>query len=148
MFMDLMAFRRMVMQRMSQGIEIIRGSITPDTTPNCTISIGKTLTKYMYLIELTDDSKTALLSSGISSNRTYAMIGMYPPATIGTYAQSNMYATYRVNPSSGAISVATANAANNTSGSQIEIGSGEPASAGANYLMKGYTYNYTIIPLE
>ena len=146
--MDLMAFRRMVMQRMSQGVEIIKGSITPSTTPNCVISIGKTLTKYMYLVELTDDSKTALLASGISSNRTYALIGMYPPANIGNYSQSLMYATYRVNPSSGAISVATANAAANTSGSQIEIGSGAPSSAGANYMMTGYTYKYTIIPLD
>ena len=136
------------MQRMSQGVQLITGTFTPEETPNSKIQIGKTLTKYMYLIEMTDASKTTLMASGYTSNRCYAMIGMYPSPAVGQNTQNAIFASYRIKPSTSEMSNAVANAGAGISGSQISIGCQAPASAGANYLMTGYTYNYTIIPLD
>lgn len=130
----------------------ITGSITLSSNSNV-ISLGKTLSKYIYIIEMSSTSKTTLMGSGTNANRTYSVIGEYPAPSIGNYSGVDVFTTYRVNPTSGVTSYASGTYSNNTSNyisaTAIKLPiSASVSTAGANNLIDGYTYDYIIIPLE
>ena len=129
------------------GSNAIKGTITPDSVGTVTINFGKTLNKYLWFLEMTDASKTSLLASGINLVKAYANIGAYPMPGISSDTPSKGYFTYRVNPSTQAYTTSTYNYDCATS-TGLTFGTCEASTNYANYLYVGYTYNYTIIPID
>lgn len=150
--MDLMGLRRMVMAQMSatiQGADYAKGTITTDTNGTYTLSFGKTFASYLYYIEMTDDSKTALKNTGHTSARMYACLGIYPKNKFdGNDYPYNAYAAYRVVPSTDEMSLSTSTQATAIDGSSISFTNVAATGSGANNLYRGYSYNYYIVEIK
>lgn len=137
------------MAQMAKGAEVIKGTHTASTnTGGGAISFGKTINKYMFLIEMTEDSKTSLMGSGTNANRSYAFCGVFQTPKIGDLTITDrITVAYRVNPTSKAFSVSTTDAliASDTSISNVVS---NVASSGAHYFLNGFSYNYIIVSLD
>ena len=120
------------------------GSFTcPDSGSNYTLNLSKTYTKYIVFIEADSTSKTTIMNSGITSARSYALIGIFPKTSVGN-TESN-YQTFleRVNPSSGAMDIGTPSSGFTYTSSSVTCQTAQ-ISSGANYLYRGLTYNYFV----
>ena len=145
--MDLMAIRRRLIKQMASGAKYISGTFTvPSSGSNYTVNFGETFGSYLFLLEMTDESKASVLSSGSTYARAYAYIGIYPRRSINnTPSQSILYDRY--NPSTSASSYDA------LTGTQLSLSSitldiiGMTAS-GAASLVKGCTYNYVVVSLD
>lgn len=150
--MDMMELRRMVMAQMSatiQGADYAKGTFTTDTNGTYTLSFGKTFESYLYYIEMTDDSKTALKNTGHTSARMYACMGIYPKNKFdGNDYPYNAYAAYRVVPSTDEMSLSTSTQATAIDGSSISFTNVADTGSGANNLYRGYSYNYYIVEIK
>lgn len=144
--MDMMELRRRLMIHMAQGAEVVKGAFTVSTTGTYTLNFGKTFTKYIYLIEMTDSSKTALMSSGQTSAKMYSCIGEYPSPKINNDSLANTYLSFRIIPTTGVIS-ASSSTTGTADESSVALNSNSIGS-GANSIYNGYSYNYTIVSLE
>lgn len=133
------------------GIEVVKGTFTvyPDQIVDntYTINFGKTFSKYLYLIEMTEESKTTLLSSGQTSDRMYSCMGTYPIPQINNITPSYNFLSVRVKPSTSSTSVT---APSSSSGVATSSTITFPTSNlnGANQLYRNYSYNYTIVSLD
>ena len=144
--MDVMALRRRLIELMASGAEVIKGTFTtPESGSYYTFNFGKTLNAYFFLVEMTSDSKTALINSGQTAARTFAFIGVYPKRSINNSEVSNCVLIQRYNPSNGNTDAGALSTVA-LSNSSIEF----PMSSvgNANYIYRGYSYNYTIVSLE
>ena len=144
--MDVMDIRRRLMGLMASGAEVIKGTFTtPDSGNSYTLNFGKTLNAYFFLVEMTSDSKTALINSGQTAVRTFAFIGVYPKRSINNSVASDCVMIQRYNPSNGnADGYAVSNVALSNSSIEFSVTS----IGNANYMYRGYSYNYTIVSLE
>ena len=126
----------------------ITGTVTPTTNnANVVINFGRTIERYMFLIEMTDSSLQALADSGIVGNRAYAFNGLYKHKKIANVEPSLIAMYVRYNPDTGAASSAQT-AISNTDNTQLSIKSYNLDTASSTTLIVGYTYTYIIIPLE
>ena len=58
------------MAQMANGAQFVKGTFTaPNSGNRYTLEFGKTLSKYLFFIEMTDNSKTTLLGTGLSGAR-------------------------------------------------------------------------------
>ena len=125
------------------GAKKVTGAFTVGSSETThTISFGETLSRYMFLIEMTDDSKTTLASSGNASARSYAFTGLCPSPGINNSAPANCMTPYRIKPSTGEMSYSQSTV--NTAASSISIGCAD-LNGGAHYLYRGYSYNYYVV---
>lgn len=125
------------------AVKKLTGTFTTGSSDTSyTISFGETISKYLFKIEMTDESKTTLINSGNASARTYAFTGMYPSPGINNSSPSNCMTTYRVKPSAGTFDYSQTTL--NATSSSITI-SCVNIDGGAQYLYRGYSYNYTIL---
>ena len=134
---------------MASGAQFVKGTFTtPDSGTTYTLDIGKSFSKYLYYIEMTDDSKTALHNSGQTSAKMFALIGAYPKFSFNNNDTNGAgYLSYRVIPSSNTID-RSANAIP-TSIDESSITFGLAAiTGGANNMYRGYTYNYYIVEIK
>lgn len=150
--MDVMDMRRRLMMQMTSGAQFIKGTFTvPNNATSYTIEFGKTFGKYLFLIEMDDASKTALLATDIDGNKPYALNGIYPIPSINNTVPSSVYTFQRVNPSTGT--------ASSTSGSGFISTNPSPSStqitlvcdaitATTSRAYRGYTYNYYIVEIK
>lgn len=149
--MDMMELRRMVMAQMAQtiqGANYASGTFTTGNTSTYTLEFGKTFSKYLYYIEMTDDSKTALKNSEQTSAKMYACLGIYPRNEFDENLYPyDAYAAYRVVPSSDEMSLSTSAQASAIDGSSITL-TNNAISSGANNLYRGYSYNYYIVEMK
>lgn len=130
------------------GVDLIRGTFVPTESSNYTINLPRSVSKYLYLIDMTDADKSTLLSSGVNGNRTYAIYGAYPQPQIDGSGPNDNYMSVRINPSTGALSAVSTTGISGIDDTSITISCGPVSSTGATYLLLRYTYNYTIIPLD
>ena len=126
------------------GSAALTGTFATNNASTYTFDFGKTLDRYFYLIEMTDDAKNALMQSGESSAKMYAMYGVYPMPAMGESAPAANMISVRVNPSTSELSV-SASTSITISGSAITM-SNNSFSNGANVWYKNQTYKYTLIP--
>ena len=150
--MDVMELRRRIIEAMaSGGAEVIKGTFIADggQANSYTLSWGKKFSKYIYIIEMTEDSKNALISSGQTSAKMYACIGKYPMPSINNDSLNNTYLSNRIIPSTQALSVSntTNNVSDTVTGNSIKFTCNRIGS-GANVLYNNYSYNYTIVSLD
>ena len=136
------------MAQMASGADFVKGTFTTDASSPFTLSFGKTFSKYLYYIEMTDESKAALHNSGQTSAKMYACLGIYPKNKFnGNDYPYNAYASYRVNPSTDEMSLSTSSAASDIDESSITLYN-NALSGGANALYQGYSYNYYIVEIK
>ena len=148
-FMDLMEIRRNMMgviAQMAKGANFIKGTFTaPSGASSYTLNFGKTFNKYIYLVEMTEESKTALVNSGITAIRAFAWVGIWPNVSINNvaYASNSLYARY--NPSTNETSGGVMSASS-YSNSSITFAVSNLTSI--TTLFEGYSYNYYIVEVD
>ena len=131
----------------SNGIKPIQGTFTPNTEGLQTISYGRTVNKYFILIELSDESKFLLINEGIDANKAYAFWSIYPKPSINSKSPSNNVMTYaRFNAQTDSASSSDTSVAMSTT--DIKINAYPITASSGTALIVGYTYNWTVIPLE
>lgn len=145
--MDLMEIRRGLLAQMAKGAEIIKGTFEAiNTGGSYTLDWGKSFSKFILIIEMTDASKTTLLASGQTSAKMFECLTQYPMPTINNDSASNAILSNRIIPTTSVISTSASSAGTVTEHSITmtcnNIGSG------SNVLYNGYEYNYTVISLD
>lgn len=134
--------------QMDSGAKYVSGSFTVpnDGIGYYTISLGKTLSKYIFYIEATSASKTEILNSGLNANKAYMFLGCYPKTEVNNVENAYTACYQRVNPSSGAVDMATNSGAVLTDTSiRLPVGA---FATGAFYLYNNCTYNYFVCEIK
>ena len=135
------------MMGMASGADYIKGSFTTGNTSGHRISFGKTFSKYIYFVEMTEESKATLMASGQDAHKMVACCGIYPRVMVGDVPVVNGFASYRVNPTTSATSQSTSAALSSIDNTSIVL----PNSAitgGSNSLYRGYSYNYYVVEIK
>lgn len=135
----------------STGKEFVSGSFTcPDSNTTQVISFGKTFNKYLFLIEMTESSKTALINSGVAYDKSYAFFGLYPITSINNHDASVNAASLRYKPSADSLSSGTTGSALTCTDTSITgiVRPVDHSSSAQHLLIRGYTYNYIVISLD
>lgn len=130
-----------------QNTSVLSGSFTcPSSGSSYELSFGKTINKYMFLIEMDSSSKTELINSGISGARTYAIIGISPKTSINSADNNYQTLCLRYNASSSTkdTGAPTTGFSYANSGITIQMGT---LTSGAHYLYRGLTYNYLVFEM-
>lgn len=138
------------MMAMARGAEYIKGTFTTQATSSAytyTLELGKSLNSYLFLIEMTDESKTALLATGDTTNRAFSFLGVYPKRSISSAVSGNNMLVTRTKPSAKTTDPVTSGPVT-ISDTSITFTVYPLTITGANYLYAGFTYNYTIVPLD
>ena len=150
--MDVIELRRMVMAQMAQGIQganYAKGSFTTGTRSTHKLEFGKTFSKYLYWIEMTDASKTQLMNSGQTAAKMYSCFGMYPPAEFdSSHSANDNYFSCRINPSNSNIDYSTSTAAQDIDETSITFGNAAAFTGGANSLYRTQSYNFYVVEIN
>lgn len=146
--MDLMNIRRGLMMAMAKGgINYVSGEFTiPDSGNTYTLQLGKSFSRYMFFISMTDESKQTVMGSGSNYSRTYEYYGTYPgPEIDGANEATCIYAA-RIAPSTDTRSTGTTNNSNCTN-SSITLNTVDITTSGWAALVHGLTYKYLAVSL-
>ena len=150
--MDVMELRRGLMMAMASGADFVKGSFTaPSTNTDGVINFGKAFTKYMFVIEATEESKTSIINSGINANKAFAFCGVYPDFKINNSQISNYHNSFsvRINPSTNEVGQGTMpSSAITATTTSIAMPARAITQNFANYLYGGLTYNYYIVEIK
>ena len=147
--MDMMEIRRRVMEKMAKGKKFVSGTFTCGEETTRRIEFGQTFNKYLYLLELTDESKQALIDSGISYTKTYAWAGIFPRCLINGKTSNANSIGFRYTPetdetitgSTGVITLQSDYFEGYVRALSVSTGP-------TNYLIRGYSYNYIVVSLD
>lgn len=140
------------MAQMASGANFVKGTFTvpDDAYGDFVVPFGKSFSKYLFFIEMTPESKTKLLNeSTITSNRYYALIGMYPYPTVSngtTYPNATM--AYRIIPSTGESTSPANTSAIVTRLDSTSITFLARGISNAAVVYQGYSYNYYIVEIK
>lgn len=133
------------MMGMAKSNKITTGTIKPVNNEVITIPFGKTLTDYIILFEMTDESFSNFKNAGLTSGiKGIAFICKYK--FCGT-SPSNHTLQSRYNFATGNTDGA-ASQYPSLYNDRIELNSRDITNASALVLYNGYEYNYMIIELE
>ena len=142
-----MDLRRRLMMAMASGAQFYSGTFTTPTSQNTyTLSLPKPFNKYMFFVEMTGDSKTALKNTGNESSKTFFVMGKYPEPTFDN-ANINTFYNGRYKPSAGTVDSTTSSVVTSIDNSSITF-TNRAITYGANVLYQGYTYNYYIVEIK
>lgn len=127
------------MMGMVKGAEVITGVFSTSITGKQKITFGRTLSRYFFIFELTDQSKQALMLSGNTNPRGFMFFGVYPPPNIDSNDINTIYSG-RVIPNTGELSSTTTSVIlPEGDGLSVYVGTGNSS------VYIDYDYNYTII---
>ena len=131
------------------GKDFVSGSFTcPDEDTTQTINFGKTFNNYLFIIEMTDESKSALVASGTTSTISIGFVGVYPKRTInGKTVASNEVSERYVASSNSTTSGSTSYITCSSTGLSANVRALIDATP-QNNLIRGYSYNYTVVSLD
>lgn len=148
MLMDVMSLRRMVMAQMASGAQFVKGTFTAPSSGSYTLNFGKTFSKYIFIIESTEDTKTAIINSGASSYRPFYWIGSYPQPEINNNGSYGGIAwTYKPSTNEYANSrYATDN--NSYTTTSITFVVADITGTSSSGILKGCSYNYYIVEIK
>ena len=129
------------------GSCVVTGTFTAEQQSGNTykLEFPGTYGSYLLLVEMTEESKAALIDSGNTATKMFAFQTVYPTPKIDDANASGGILSYRVTPSTEeySLSQSTYQAID---GSSITL-TCSTYGGGANILYKDQTYNYTIVPL-
>lgn len=147
----MMTLRRMVMAQMASGAQFAKGTFTiaDSGSGNYVLNFGKTFSKYFYIIEMTDESKTALLDTGINNIKVFCTFGVHPLRSVNNVtATSSNRVNCRLNPRTGEVSMSiNGNPVTATDSQSITCNYGA-INLSAYYLFNGYSYNYYVVEIK
>ena len=137
------------MAQMASGAQFIKGSFTvpSDSGSIYTLNFGKSFNKYLIFIEATAESKTQIINSGYSGNRTFGYVGFYPCIEINNTTDEYNTMAQTINPSTGVLSAGGFKGTTMTNSSFTYVAV-SLNSAGSFYLLQGLTYNYYIVEIK
>lgn len=140
-----MQLRRGLMMAMAKGgTNTISGVITPETTDTISVAFGRTLTKYLILLEMTDESIANLINSGYTNYKPYLMVGIYGETKVNDLTPVNRVMYFRYNGS--VVASALSNILSTASdGFTISVTN---QNAATYQLQVGYQYKYLVVPIE
>lgn len=134
--------------QMAQGAEYIAGSFTvPLSGTPYEVQYGKSFGSYLLMIEMFEESKTALQNTGSSNLTAIRYCGMYPAATIGNIVNTYAASVYIYRPDTGATGTSSLGAAALLS-SSFKVDTRDVTSLGSVRLIRGYTYHYIVVSLD
>lgn len=145
-----MQLRRGLMMAMAGGAQFVKGTFTvpSDSGNTYVLTFDKTFRKFLFCIEMTDESKTELLNTGINAAKLYSLFGLVPTSSIATYSPSvGSYGGYRINPSTKDTS-SIYNSLSASDSTSITIPCSAISSAQTNVIYKEYSYNYYIVEIK
>ena len=147
--MDMMKLRRMVMAQMARGKDFITGTFTcPDSDTSFTIEFGKTFNNYLFLIEMTDAQKTALVNSGSSASLSIAFTGVYAKRSINNVNVAGNTLCHRYKASDGTqTSSSTSNLTCGTTSIKNNVRQTSASNPHINFI-RGYSYNFIVVSLD
>ena len=135
----------------STGAKFAKGSFTtPTSGTSYTLNYGESFSgNYLLIVEPNDDTKTAIINSGVNYKRVFGFIGKrYSFSINGLQITNNQYLLDRINPSSSAIDQ-TLNGIPAYTDSSATFGNynieGQYATT---CLYQGYTYNYYVVEIK
>ena len=128
----------------SSGIQLITGSFTPAKEGMVLIDYGKSVSRYILLIEMDDASVESLAEAGLTSNKAYGFLSIYQWKEVNGSAPSIVALYCRYNGSSTTSS--SVNISMTDSG--FALRSYDISMQSSSTLIIGYTYNYTVIPID
>lgn len=128
------------------GSNSVKGTFTcPATGSSFELSFGKTFGKYVAIVEMTDDSKTELMGTGITASRTFALMTISSKMVIGELENNYQTLCFRVNPSAETFDTGVpTNLTFTDSSMTMPMGT----TGSANQLYQGYSYNYYVTEVE
>lgn len=125
------------------GARFEKGSFTTGTTNPYTLNYQNSFAKYLIYIEMSDESKTALITAAVDATRAYAFMAKYPIPSIDGGNPNNVLLNIRYNP------VAKMFSYNYCSVASIDANHITIYNEGTqNNFIKGYTYNYYIVEIK
>ena len=138
----------MTIMAQGTGADYVSGTFTVPADANTyTLSFGRTISDYIFLIEMTDTSKATMMSSGSTYAHGYAYLGVFPKREINnTTYDANIFVS-RVVPSTGVLSNGTLNT-NNCASSGITFTTVDVMASGWQYITKGMSYKYFVVALD
>lgn len=128
------------------GARFIKGTFTvPDNGDTYEFNFGDTFDSYLFLVEMTSESKAALINAGQTAGRTFAFIGVFPKRNVNNIEPANVVLIQRYNPSAATADGGTISTVE-MSNSSIKF----PLSGlnSANYMYRGFSYNYYIVEVK
>lgn len=129
-------------------VDYVAGTFTVgDNEVSHTISFGKSFDSYLFIVELTDESKTTVMNSGINANKAFAFIGIYPNVQVGNEEVSGSTFVFRVNPSSGSAASTYISGFERTA-STLKQYCSALSESNQNMYYKGLTYKYAALSLD
>ena len=129
--------------------DYVSGTFTvPSGATSYTLEFGKTLEKYIFLIELTDSSKSTLVASGVDIQHKFVLFGAAPNPQVNSKG-ANMKFARNYNPSSGLFTTAMLGGGltTNTTSIVTSVRTINENDATKN-LIAGYTYNYMVVAMS
>ena len=137
------------MAQMANGAQFVKGTITTDNNNSTyTINFGRTFNNYLFYIEMTDASKTALINYGSTYAKMYACCGMYPAPQIGEATIGQTMISRRYKASDGIVDSSAAGIYNIGNDFITLANTAVSSSSNPNGFMKGYSYNYYIVEIK
>ena len=133
------------------GKDFVSGTFTvPNDAETYRINFGKSFSRYLFIIEMTDDSKTTLINSGSSNSLTFLYFGIYPAPAFqkqGTPLDAP-YGHFRYRASSPSLT-GTYSVYPKTKDETYIENAVAPIESGHFYkFLAGYSYNYVVISLD
>ena len=133
---------------MASGAQFVKGTFTAPSSGSYTLNFGKTFSKYLYIIEATDETKTAIVNSGASNYRPYCWIGSYPQPEInnkGSYGG----VTWTYNPSTnGYANARYETTPNDFTATSITLTTADITGSASYSLLRGCSYTYYIVEIK
>lgn len=134
---------------MANSVNAIKGTFTVQSIDNVyTINIGRALANYLFYVEMTPQSIARLSQTDSSTTRkTYAMIGInqFPEIGGGVLSGRALGTNYRTSDGARSVLAFTVTCTDN---SIRFLAVADDYTQMGCYLYEGYTYNYTIIPID
>ena len=119
---------------------------TPSSGNTYELTFSNTYSSYMILIEMTSNSKTALMNSGRTAGRTFSMIGVYPQRSVNNTNNPYQSLLLRVNPSNSNMDYGGPTTTFVYTSSSLTMPLGPTTSA--NQLYREFTYNYFVVEIK
>lgn len=135
-------------QMAASGKAFISGMFTvPNDATTYKLEFGRSFGKYLYFIELADESKTALINSGSSKSKAVAYTGVYPKPAINGGVINYCSTVSRYTPSDGSSTGSSTNAY--TVADSYISNNVKDVDVDGNYqFIEGYTYKYFVVSME
>lgn len=136
------------MQMAQNGADYVKGEFTipSDASSPYTLNFGKTFSKYLFFIELADESKSVIMNSSLAGRRAYTHLGKYPNNMFNNIENTNNTIVNNYAPSLDTVGYTQATFT--CTDSSISYTCGAVTTNNNDMLIKGCKYNYYVVEIK